>query len=124
MQPKPLVSIVDDDETVRTATRHLVESFGYHVATFEFADAFLKSKRMRETCCLITDVQMPKTSGFELHRQLAEADIQIPIIFITAFPTETARNRALKAGAIAYLAKPFNGPTLLEHIKKAVSHDN
>lgn len=124
VQLKPLVSIVDDDETIRAATRYLVESFGYNVEAFESADAFLTSRRMPETCCLIADVQMPKTSGFELHRQLAEAGIQIPIIFITAFPTDTARNRALKAGAIAYVTKPFNGATLLEHIKKAVSRDN
>lgn len=117
------VSIVDDDETVRVAMKGLVESFGYDVETFDSAASLLASRRLREVSCLIVDVQMPKMSGLELFDELKDAGIKIPVVFVTAFPNDNLRDRTLKAGAVAYLAKPCSGSILLENIKKAVEYD-
>ena len=86
MKPAPLIAIVDDDDMVRSATRGLVESFGYNVEPFVSAEAFLGSEWPRKAHCLIADMQMPGMSGPELFRHLVNSGIDIPVIFITAFP--------------------------------------
>ncbi len=118
-----MISIVDDDESVREATKGLVRSLGYGAATFASAEEFLESDRLRETSCLITDVQMPGIDGVELQKRLLADGHRLPIIFITAFPEESVRKRALDAGAICFLIKPFDGPTLIKYLDKALQRD-
>ena len=101
------ISIVDDDDTVRAATESLVRSLGFEARTFASAESFLQSSSPRETRCLILDVQMPNMSGIELQQRLSELGFEIPIIFITAYPDEAVRQRAMEAGAVAFLLKPF-----------------
>ena len=119
MKPAPVIAIVDDDDMVRSATRGLVESFGYNVETFVSAEAFLGSEWPRKAHCLIADVQMPGMSGPGLFRHLVNSGIDITIIFITAFPNRELRDRVSKAGAVAYLTKPFDRAVLLESIQQA-----
>jgi FixJ family two-component response regulator len=97
----PLISIVDDDEFVREATSNLVESLGYSACMFASAEEFLQSPRLDDTRCLITDVQMPGLSGVDLQDRLIGQGHHIPMIFITAFPDENVRARALEGGPFA-----------------------
>jgi FixJ family two-component response regulator len=117
----PVVSIVDDDASVRVATHRLVRSLGYIAHTFSSADEFLQSPHANDTSCLIADVQMPGMSGVELQSVLLAQGRRMPIIFITAFPEESARTRALDAGAMCFLTKPFDGPTLVKYLAAAVA---
>ena len=119
-EPKRLVSIVDDDESVRRTTTLLVQSFGFQPAAFESADSFLNSGQLQETSCLIVDVQMPGINGLQLQCHLAEQGYKIPIIFITAYDSKESRQQAFHAGAVAFLSKPFNDELLLETIRTAV----
>jgi FixJ family two-component response regulator len=112
----PVISIVDDDASVRVATNRLVRSLGYIAHTFASAEEFLASSQANDTCCMIADVQMPGMSGIELQSHLLAQGRRLPIIFITAFPEESARTKALNAGAICFLTKPFDGPTLVRHL--------
>ena len=114
-----LISIVDDDESVRRTTKRLLESFGYRAAVFESAETFLKSGQLNETSCLVVDVQMPGMNGLQLQSHLADAGYSIPIIFITAYG-DNSRRRALQAGAVAFLDKPFNDEQLLKSIRSAL----
>ena len=123
MKPAPVIAIVDDDDMVRSATRGLVESFGYNVETFVSAEAFLGSEWPRKAHCLIADMQMPGMSGPELFRHLVNSGIDIPVIFITAFPNRELRDRVSKAGAVAYITKPFDRAVLLESIQQAIGDD-
>jgi FixJ family two-component response regulator len=116
----PVISIVDDDESVRTATGSLVRSLGYFVHSFASADEFLQSPHVRDTSCLISDVQMPNMGGLELQRHLRDGGYRTPIIFITAFPDSQTEARALKAGAVCFLTKPFGGSTLLKYLAEAL----
>jgi FixJ family two-component response regulator len=115
-----LISIVDDDESFRTAVRDMVESFGYRVAAFASGVEFLGSDRLRDSACLITDVCMPGMSGFELHSRTVAAGHSIPTIFFTAFPDEKGNDRAAKAGAVAYLSKPCHRDDLQARIHSAL----
>ena len=121
MSRVPVVSIVDDDASVRVATHRLVRSLGYIAHTFSSADEFLRSPHVNDTSCLIADVQMPGMSGVELQSVLLAQGRRMPIIFITAFPEESARTRALEAGAVCFLTKPFDGPTLVKYLAAAVA---
>jgi FixJ family two-component response regulator len=103
----PLISIVDDDDTVRAATESLVRSLGFKTRTFASAELFLQSSSLSETRCLILDVQMPNMGGIELQDHLSKLGFKMPIIFITAYPDESVRQRALQAGAVGFLLKPF-----------------
>ena len=114
------ISVVDDDESVRQATRRLIRSLGYDVEVFALAQEFLQSPRLFESACLILDVQMGGMDGLQLQRHLKAAGYQIPIIFITAYPDEDARGRALKAGAIDFLHKPFSEQALLNSLTSAL----
>jgi FixJ family two-component response regulator len=117
----PVISIVDDDESVRTAMKDMVESFGYAVLAFASGTEFLRSDRLRDSACLIADVRMPGMNGLGLQQRLIMSGNLIPIIFLTAFPDEKARDRAIKAGAIAYLSKPPSRSELLAHIRSALA---
>jgi len=117
---KNLISVVDDDESVRRTTTLLIESFGFRAATFESAESFLTSGHLHDTSCLIVDVQMPGMNGLQLQSQLAAAGCGIPIIFITAYDHKDSRQRAMQAGAAAFLGKPFNDEQLLQTIRSAL----
>src|ERR1700691_6732602 len=114
-----LISVVDDDESIRRTTTFLIESFGFRAASFESAEAFLKSGRLHDTSCLIVDVQMPGMNGLELQSELAAAGYDIPIIFITAYDNQVSRQQAMQAGAVAFLGKPFLDEELLQTICSA-----
>ena len=116
-----MISIVDDSETVREATKRLLRSLGYGVATFASAEDFLQSDQVNDTSCLITDVQMPGLSGLELQSRLIAQGNRMPTIFVTASTEEQTRARALKAGAIGFLTKPFNVDRLIEYIHMALA---
>jgi FixJ family two-component response regulator len=115
-----LISIVDDDESVREAIKGLIRSLGYAVESFTSAQGFIASKHLRRTACLIADVNMPVMTGAELHRHLVASKIHIPTILITAYPDDQAKQRALRAGVICYLSKPFDETALLDCIQSAV----
>jgi FixJ family two-component response regulator len=120
----PVISIVDDDESVREATNAVIRSLGYATATFASAEEYLGSDRVRDTSCLITDVQMPGMSGVELQDRLIAGGQRIPVIFITAFPEENIRARALEAGAFGFLSKPFNDECLIACLDEALKGDD
>jgi FixJ family two-component response regulator len=114
-----LISIVDDDESMRESTKGLVRSHGYQAATFASAEEFLQSERVGDTSCLIADVQMPGLSGIDLQSWLIARGVRVPTIFITAFPEEGTRLRAMTAGAVGYLGKPFSEESLLKCLDTA-----
>jgi FixJ family two-component response regulator len=116
-----VVSIVDDDASFRRATARLVRSLGHSVAAFSSAEEFLSSDRLRDTACLISDVQMPGMSGIELQNQLLAQGVQLPVIFITAYPESRAREQALASGALGFLNKPFNEDKLIACLDQALS---
>jgi FixJ family two-component response regulator len=116
-----LISLVDDDQSVRLATMDLLDSAGLACEAFDSAEAYLQSGKAKLTSCLILDVSMPGMNGLELQQRLAEAGLSIPIVFITAFPTEESRARAVRAGAFAFLAKPYADEELLGCIREALS---
>jgi len=120
MSSEPKISIVDDDLFVRQATGNLLESLGFGVTTFASAEAFLESGLADDTLCLIADVQMPGLTGLDLQQRLIEGGKRLPIIFITAFSTESARKQALEAGAIGFLSKPFGDDCLIECLNRAL----
>ena len=119
-----LISVVDDDESIRRTTTFLIESFGFRAAAFESAGNFLKSGQLHDTSCLIVDVQMPGMNGLELQSELAAAGYGIPIIFVTAYDDKESRGRAMQTGAVAFLGKPFGDEQLLQTVRSALRHDN
>jgi FixJ family two-component response regulator len=120
LQRTPVISIVDDDEAVRLALRSLVRSLGYVSNAFASAEEFLESSQLNETSCLISDIQMPGMNGIELQNRLKILDHSTPVIFVTAFPDERYRARALEAGAIGFLEKPFEGCAMIRLIETAL----
>lgn len=116
-----MISIVDDDKSIREAAKRLVKSLGHHAATFASAEEFLKSGRVDETACVITDVQMPGMSGVDLQDQLLARGSCTPVIFVTAFPEDALRERVLRAGAIGFLSKPFSEDSLIACLDKALA---
>lgn len=121
MANEPLVAIVDDDASVRNAIRGLMRSLGYAVEAFASAKDFMASEDRRRATCLIADVNMPEMTGPELYRHLAAAGEAVPTILITAYPNEEVRTRALRAGAMAYLTKPFDEAELLRFVQLALA---
>ena len=115
-----LISIIDDDDALRSSLENLIRSVGLRAHGFSSAGAFLSSNQVHETCCLVLDVRMPGMSGPELQRQLAAANSHIPIVFITAHEDEAQRAQALEAGAVAFLHKPFYEEELLNAIDAAL----
>jgi FixJ family two-component response regulator len=121
MMKKPLVSVVEDDQFFRESMRRLMRSLGYSVESFPSAADFLASPRLAETDCLIADVHMPVMTGVELYRHLVDADHAIPTIFVTAYPNDADRIRALNDGAICYLRKPINEEDLKRCLRAALA---
>ena len=121
MSNPQVISIIDDDGSVRAATANLVRSLGYVVHTFASAGDFLRSSDLHDTSCVITDVRMPVMSGLDLQAHLLAKGHALPFIFVTAFSVESDRDRALKAGATCFLSKPFDGETLVECLKTALA---
>jgi FixJ family two-component response regulator len=120
MRSGSLISIVDDDESMREATEGLLRSLGYRAATFASAEEFMQSDSLDDTACLIADVKMPGLSGVELQHWLITRGIKMPTIFVTAFPEEKTRVRAMTAGAVGYLGKPFSEESLLKCLNSAL----
>ena len=116
-----MIAIVDDDKSVRAAMASLVRSLGYNHAAFDSAEEFLKSGKISDTSCLITDVQMPGLTGIDLQERLIAKGHRIPVIFLTGYPDENVRKRAIKAGAVAFLGKPCDSDHLLGCLENALS---
>jgi len=119
MPKTPTISIVDDDKSMRHATRRLLKSFGLDALTFASAEEYLDSGSLHETACLITDVQMPGLSGLDLQSLLERRGFDMPIVFMTAFPHQDVRARALHAGAVGFLGKPYDEKSLIDCPKAA-----
>ena len=115
-----VVAIVDDDDLMRTALQSLLKSAGLLAQSFASAEEFLKSGHQQDTGCLITDIRMPGMSGLELQAQLNADHCKIPTIFITAHGDGKMRMQAMRAGAVEFLAKPFDDETLLESVRAAM----
>ena len=115
-----MIAIVDDDDVVRGAMKSLMRSLGYDASTFGSAEEFLNSEQISRTSCLITDLHMPGLSGLDLQERLIAEGHRIPIIFLTAYPDEDVRMRAMKAGAIGFLSKPCNEGHMLDCLGKAL----
>jgi FixJ family two-component response regulator len=115
-----LISIVDDDESVREALEGLIESLGFRVHAFASAIVFLASADVGDTSCMIADVHMPHMSGIELHRRLTELGRAVPTILITAYPDDVVRDRALAEGVLCYLSKPFDNDALVACVRSAL----
>jgi len=115
-----LVSIVDDDVSVRRALRRLVQSGGYTVETFASAPEFYDSAPLGRTACLVLDIHLDGMSGFELQERLAAERTGIPVIFMTAHDDDATRERVRRSGAVAYLRKPFDEQVLLDAIRTAL----
>lgn len=119
----PIVFVVDDDASVREAVQRLIASVGLRVETFGSTREFLAAKRPDAPACLVLDVRLPDASGLELQRDLTAADVHIPIIFITGHADVPMSVRAMKAGAVEFLTKPFRGQELLDAIQEAIAKD-
>jgi FixJ family two-component response regulator len=120
MTKRSLVSIVDDDESVRESLPHLLQQFGFAAKTFSSAEAFLASNVVSETDCLVVDVTMPGMSGPELQQELRRRRYEIPIVFITSPGDESVRTRLLAEGAVECLFKPFSETALLDALNAAL----
>ena len=117
----PLISIVDDDDSLRNSLDNLIRSVGFRAQGFPSAEAFLSSNQVHDTACLILDVRLPGMNGLELQRRIVAANWRIPVIFITSHADGDARARALEAGAVDYLYKPFREEELLNAIDAALN---
>ncbi|TFV70369.1 response regulator [Bradyrhizobium frederickii] len=121
MSAASVISVLDDDPYVRAAINNLLESRGYVVRTFASIEEFLRSTDSNDTSCVIADVQMPPVNGIDLLTQMRAQGSAPPFIFITAFPDESVRARALKAGATCFLAKPFAASDLMQCLDHALA---
>ncbi len=119
----PIVFVVDDDASVRDAVQRLIASVGLRVETFGSTREFLSARRPQAPACLVLDVRLPDASGLELQRDLADAGVHIPIVFITGYADVPMTVRAMKAGAVEFLTKPFRGQELLDAIQEAIAKD-
>jgi FixJ family two-component response regulator len=117
----PIISIIDDDASLRTAIVRLLKAMGFSADAFTSAEEYLASRRLSEARCLIADVEMPGISGIQLQERLIVLGHDTPMIFITAFPEEQVRERAMNAGAVDFLAKPVDETQLLGCIQKALT---
>jgi FixJ family two-component response regulator len=115
-----VVSVVDDDVSLRRSLRNLLSSVGFEVETFESAEAFLASDSRERAACLVLDLRMPGMGGLDLLSHLAAAGSRIPVIVLTAHGDDDARRRSLDAGAVAFLIKPFQSAALLDAIQRVV----
>jgi FixJ family two-component response regulator len=120
---RPTVFVVDDDASMREALKNLFRSVGFDVETFGNAQEFLSSRCSNAQGCLVLDVRLPGLSGLDLQRQLADANVQVPIIFITGHGDIQMSVRAMKAGAVEFLTKPFRDQDLLDAVQQALDRD-
>ena len=116
-----IVSVVDDDESLRRSLRNLLSSVGFRVETFASAEAFLQSAHQEQTGCLVLDLRMPGMDGLGLLRYLSGTGSRIPTVILTAHGDDEARQRSMQAGAVAFLSKPFNGNALLDAVRTALA---
>ena len=116
----PIVSVVDDDESIRLALGSLVRSMGMQVRLYESAAAFLDSGQVIETACLISDIRMPEMSGIEMRARLLEQHIDLPTIFVSAYPTPALQADAMRSGALVLMEKPWLATTLVYWIMVAL----
>src|SRR5262245_38076409 len=121
MPSVPLMVIVDDDDALRNSLDNLLRSVGFRVQGFASAEAFLRAQPAPETACLLLDVRLPGMDGFALQRQLEAVHWRLPIIFVTAYADDNVRARALAAGAVAVLSKPYREEDLLHAIEAALT---
>jgi len=115
------IAIVDDDESVREAATNLFRSMGFDAVAFPSAEAFLNSDSVEKASCLVLDVQMPGMSGLQLQSYLAGSGRHIPIVFVTGYPDDAVRNKALSSGAVCFLTKPFSEGDLLGGLRTALT---
>jgi FixJ family two-component response regulator len=116
-----MISIIDDDQLVRESTADLISSLGHEALTFGSGEQFLASGRLKDTACIITDLHMPGgLNGLDLQSRLLAEGHRTPIIFITAYPKDASRSRALNAGAVAFLSKPFEESALISSLEIAL----
>jgi FixJ family two-component response regulator len=116
----PVISIIDDDASVRAGLENLVRSLGYNVCTFESAEAFLQSTELHDAWCVIADVRMPAMSGVQLQSYLRSEGYLVPFVFITAVPENSIRRQAFNDGALCFLTKPFDEETLIGCLDTAI----
>ena len=121
MAQRPLVVIVDDDQSLRNATRDLLKAAGFSTATFEDAESFLGSASRASAACLVADMRMPGMTGLEMYQALVASGERIPPVIITAHPDEPTQARAREAGITCYLSKPFAPDDLLECVGEALT---
>jgi FixJ family two-component response regulator len=121
MTPQHCIAIVDDDQSVREAAMNLFRSMGFPVVAFASAEEFLDSDSVERTSCLVLDVQMPGMGGLRLQSHLASAGRHIPIVFVTGYPDEGVRTKALASGAVCFLTKPFAEGDLLDGLRSALT---
>jgi len=117
---RPAVSVVDDDESLRRSLRNLLRSVGFGVETFASAEEFLRSAQRENTRCLVLDLRLTGMSGLDLLQHLAVADSHISVVILTAHGDEETRRRSLRAGAVAFLDKPFHSAALLDAVRAAL----
>jgi len=116
----PVISVVDDDESLRRSLRNFLRSVGFRVEAFASAEEFLRSAQRETAGCLVLDLRMTGMSGLELLRHLAAANVRAPAVILTAHGNEEIRQRCLRAGAVAFLDKPFHGDALLDAVRAAL----
>jgi len=124
MDMRPLISVVDDDESVRESLPDLLKEFGFAAQSFSSGEEFLKSNYLHETKCLVLDVAMPGLSGPDLQRELLRRQHEIPIVFITAHCDETVRAQLISNGAVECLFKPFSDSELLDALKNVLGRSS
>jgi FixJ family two-component response regulator len=117
---RPLVAIVDDDQSIRDTTKDLLESAGLAAVTFASASLLLKSRRIKSISCLVADMRMPEMTGLELHQHLVGSNHAIATILMSAYPDERTRAQAIKNKVVCYLAKPFAADELLACVRCAI----
>jgi len=118
------IAVVDDDKVMREAIEGLVRSMGHKATAYDSASGFLGSQVQHQFSCIITDIQMPGLSGLDLQEALAAAGVSTPIIFVTALPREDVRRRAVEAGSLCFLIKPFKAEDLIRCIEEAIDRAN
>src|ERR1700732_3894833 len=121
--PTPTVFVIDDDALVRTAIQGMLKSVGLRSETFGTPQEFLRSNRPEGPSCLVLDVRLPGVNGLDFQRELSDADVRIPIIFITGHGDIPMTVRAMKSGAVEFLTKPFRDQDLLDAIRQALDRD-
>ena len=124
MTERPLIAVVDDDESLRNATQDLLKSAGFATATFEDAESFLRSASPASAACLIADMRMPGMTGLELHQELVASGHRIPTLIITAYEEELTQALARKAGITCFLIKPFAPDELLDCVQEALANSS